>query len=129
MSKALLVIDLQNDYFPGGVPALERAEATLAGVERAIARARDRHIPIILVQHVADAARGVALFFNEGTSGAVVHPQILAAAPDAPVVEVLRGQLRATRRGDPREARRDRSRVRDDDAEPCGPTWPSPRSR
>jgi len=86
VSKALLVIDLQNDYFPGGKFPLWNADATLAGVERAIARARAEHIPVILVQHVADATHGVAPFFNEGTPGAAVHAQILAAAPGAPVV-------------------------------------------
>jgi nicotinamidase-related amidase len=29
---------------------------------------------------------GIALFFKEGTTGVEVHPRILAAAPDAPVV-------------------------------------------
>ena len=29
---------------------------------------------------------GIAPFFNQGTTGAEVHPRILAAAPNAPVV-------------------------------------------
>jgi nicotinamidase-related amidase len=86
VNKALLVIDLQNDYFPGGKFPLWNTEAALAGVERAIARAREKGIPVIHVQHVADASQGVAPFFNEGTEGAAIHPRVLAAAPDAPVV-------------------------------------------
>ena len=86
MGKALLVIDLQNDYFPGGKFPLWNTEAALAGVERAIARARAQHIPVILVQHVASGAPGAAPFFHEGTPGAEVHPRVLAAAPGAPVV-------------------------------------------
>jgi nicotinamidase-related amidase len=86
VSKALLVIDLQNDYFPGGKFPLWNADATLEHVEQAIRKARDRAIPVILVQHVANSAQGVAPFLNRGTTGASVHPRVLAAAPYAPVV-------------------------------------------
>lgn len=86
MKKALLVIDLQNDYFPGGKFPLWNTEATLANIERAIAAAREKDIPVIHIQHIADPAMGIAPFFNEGTEGAEIHPRILEAAPDAPVV-------------------------------------------
>ena len=43
-------------------------------------------IPIIHIQHVANPKMGIAPFFNEGTEGAKIHPLILAAAPDAPIV-------------------------------------------
>ena len=80
---ALLVIDLQNDYFEGGAFPLWEAQATAARVVDAIGRARESGAEIILVQHVAKAA---APFFNAGTAGAEIHPAIRAAAPDAPVV-------------------------------------------
>jgi len=86
MSKALLVIDLQNDYFPGGAFPLWNAEATLANVEMAIGKAREAQVPVILIQHLADPAKGLAPFFNQGTQGAELHSRIQAAAPDAPVV-------------------------------------------
>lgn len=80
---ALLVIDLQNDYFERGAFPLWEAEATAARVGDAIRRARAAGIEVILVQHVAKAT---APFFNAGTPGAEIHPAIRAAAPDAPVV-------------------------------------------
>jgi nicotinamidase-related amidase len=86
MSKALLVIDLQNDYFPGGKFPLWNTETILASIEGAIRAAQDKSIPVIHIQHIADASGGVAPFFNEGTEGAAIHPRILAAAPEAPVV-------------------------------------------
>ena len=87
MSKpVLLLIDLQNDYFPGGAFALSNTEATLAAVERAIHHAQAKGLPVIHVQHVADATQGIAPFFNAGTEGVKIHPRILAAAPDAPIV-------------------------------------------
>ena len=84
--RALIVIDLQNDYFPDGKFPLWNTEAVLAQVESAIARARAQGVPVILVQHIADAPNGAAPFFNAGTSGVELHPRILAAAPDAVVV-------------------------------------------
>lgn len=86
MSKVLLVIDIQNDYFPGGKFPLWNAEAVLARVERAIGLAQGKGVPVILIQHIANPAKGPAPFFNQGTDGAAIHPRILAAAPEAPVV-------------------------------------------
>lgn len=81
--RALLVIDLQNDYFPGGNYPLWNAEATLDVVERAIARARQLGDAVILIQHVAS---GPSPFFQADTPGVQLHPRILASAPDAPIV-------------------------------------------
>ncbi|MCL2658209.1 MAG: isochorismatase family protein [Betaproteobacteria bacterium] len=87
MSKpALIVIDLQNDYFPAGAFPQWNTEATLATAEKAIAAAHARDIPVVLVQHVADVSQGSAPFFNPGTQGVKIHPRIAAAAPDAPVI-------------------------------------------
>ena len=83
MKKALLVIDLQNDYFPEGKFPLWNTDVVLENIERAIARANAQGIPVIHIQHVA---KGVAPFFNEGTPGADIHPRILTATPNAPVV-------------------------------------------
>lgn len=38
------------------------------------------------MQHIADKSKGLSPFFNEGTAGADIHPRILAAAPNAPIV-------------------------------------------
>jgi nicotinamidase-related amidase len=84
--QALIVIDLQNDYFPEGKFPLWNTDVTLANTEAAIARARTTNIPVVLVQHIADAAKGIAPFFNAGTAGVEIHPGILAAAPDGIIV-------------------------------------------
>ena len=86
MSKVLLLIDLQNDYFPGGKFPLWNTDVVLKNILSAIEKATSRKVPVILIQHFANAAMGIAPFFNEGTVGAEIHPPILAAAPDATIV-------------------------------------------
>ncbi|WP_136810310.1 cysteine hydrolase family protein [Desulfosediminicola flagellatus] len=84
--KALLIIDIQNDYFPKGNYPLWNTEATLSNIEKAIHTAQSKNIPIIHIQHIANPEKGISPFFNQGTEGVAIHPRILAAAPDAPVI-------------------------------------------
>lgn len=86
MNKALIVIDLQNDYFEGGKFPLWNTDAVLSNIKHAIEKANELNIPVIHVQHVADSSKGVAPFFNEGTTGVAIHDEVMALAPDAPVV-------------------------------------------
>ena len=86
MSKALLLIDLQNDYFPGGAYPLWNTDETLANIENAINKAIKQNIPIIHIQHVANSELGIAPFFNKGTEGVNIHPRILELAPNAPII-------------------------------------------
>lgn len=86
MKQALLLIDLQNDYFPGGLFPLWNTDRTLSNILAAIAKAREAGILIVHIQHIANPQAGIAPFFNAGTDGANIHPDVLRAAPDAPIV-------------------------------------------
>ncbi|MEI7612688.1 MAG: cysteine hydrolase family protein [Betaproteobacteria bacterium] len=87
MSKqALIVIDVQNDYFPEGKFPLWNTDVTLMNTESAIAEARTKNIPVILVQHIADASKGIAPFFNAGATGVDINPRILTAAPEGIII-------------------------------------------
>lgn len=83
MSRTLLVIDIQQDYFPGGVLPLWQAEETEARIVAAIGKARTAGDRIVLVRHVSTAPKG--LFAADGP-GIAIRPAILAAAGDAPLV-------------------------------------------
>lgn len=68
---ALLVIDVQNDYFPQGKMALFGAEQALTNINRLEADFIKNAQPIIYIQHIAKQAQ--ATFFQEGTEGAELH--------------------------------------------------------
>jgi nicotinamidase-related amidase len=72
MNPALLLIDLQNDYFPGG--AMELPASSEAGNRAAalLGAFRRRGLPVIHIQHLA--TRPGATFFLPGTPGAAIQP-------------------------------------------------------
>lgn len=84
--KALLLVDLQNDYFEGGKFPLWNSEKTLESIKDAISMAKEKNIPIVHIKHVADPSLGIAPFFNEGTVGVEIHNEVLAATPDSKIV-------------------------------------------
>lgn len=86
MKTALLLIDVQNDYFPGWAFPLWNTAATLAVLRATAMQARASGDLVVHVRHLAAAGAGIAPFFNAGTQGSDIHPDMLAAAPDAPVV-------------------------------------------
>ena len=83
MARTLLVIDIQNDYFPGGVLPLWQAPETEERIVAAIGKARAAGDKVVLVRHVSRAKAG--LFTADGP-GIAIRPAIVEAAGDAPVV-------------------------------------------
>lgn len=81
---ALVIIDIQNDYFPGGKMVLEGAEAAGAQAGAALAAFRAAHSPVFHVRHLS--ARPGATFFLPGTEGAEIHASVRPAAGE-PVLE------------------------------------------
>jgi len=71
---ALLVIDIQNDYFPGGAMELEGADAAGAKAGEALAKFRKEGKPVLHVRHLS--VRPGSTFFLPGTKGAEIHPSV-----------------------------------------------------
>lgn len=84
MSKqALIVIDIQNDYFPGGKWPLQGADAAAENAARVIASMRAKGDLVVHVRHEFESAD--APFFTPGSQGAQIHPKA-ANLGDEPVV-------------------------------------------
>lgn len=83
MTKALIVIDIQNDYFDGGCLPLWNADETEQRIADAIRRTLDRGDKVVLVRHVSKSPSGL---FAQDTVGSEIRPLILSVAEGAPVV-------------------------------------------
>ena len=71
MSQALLLIDIQNDYFPGGAMECVGATAAEAQAAKLLGAFREQRRPVIHVQHLS--LRPGATFFLPGTPGAEIR--------------------------------------------------------
>lgn len=74
MKHVLLLVDIQNDYFPGG--AMELVGSSEAGLKAGalLQSFRELALPVIHVQHIA--TRKGATFFLPGTPGAAIHESV-----------------------------------------------------
>lgn len=71
MNKALLLIDIQNDYFPGGEMELIGSPAAGENAGRLLRAFRQKNLPIVHIQHIS--TRQGATFFLPNTSGVQIH--------------------------------------------------------
>ena len=74
MKPALLLIDLQNDYFPGGNLELAGITQAAAQARELLTASREARRPIFHVQHIA-LGPGAA-FFRPDTPGVEIHPSV-----------------------------------------------------
>jgi len=72
-SVALLIIDIQNDYFEGGKHTLANTLEALANAEDVLAKFRDKGLPVIHIQHVNRVGAG---FFEPNTWGMEIHEKL-----------------------------------------------------
>jgi nicotinamidase-related amidase len=84
MTMALVVVDIQNDYFPEGkLPLAGPIEASQQAA-RLLDRFRQTQRPVVHIQHLA--VRPGATFFLPGTPGADFHPNV-QPLPGEPIVQ------------------------------------------
>lgn len=78
--RALIVIDVQNDYIGGKLPITwPPVEQSLANIGRAMDAARAANIPVVAVQNILPAS---APFMAEGSAGAELHPVVTSRGWD-----------------------------------------------
>jgi nicotinamidase-related amidase len=94
MSVGLLIIDIQNDYFPGGKMELvgsEQAGQVAGGLLKFF---RERRLPIVHVQHVA--SQPGATFFIPGTPGVEIRPVVQPLADETVIQKQYPNGFRET---------------------------------
>jgi nicotinamidase-related amidase len=91
---ALLIIDIQNDYFPGGAMQLEGADAAAQNAARALEKFRQGKMPVLHVRHLS--VRPGSTFFIPGTPGAEIHPAVKPASGEAIVEKNFPNSFRGT---------------------------------
>jgi nicotinamidase-related amidase len=92
---ALLVIDIQNDYFPGGAMELEAADAAGAKAGIALEKFRKSGDPVIHVRHLS--VRPGSTFFLPGTKGAEIHEAVKPLGGESVIEKNFPNSFRATR--------------------------------
>jgi nicotinamidase-related amidase len=94
MSEALIIVDIQNDYFPGGAMELVGSEAAAAVATKVKADFSSNNLPIFIVQHIATSPS--ATFFLPNTHGVEIHPSVTPNENDVVVVKHFPNSFRET---------------------------------
>jgi len=74
MSTALLIIDVQNDYFKNGKMALYGSEEAGSKIKELLSLFREKSMPVIHIQHIS--MQPGAFFFLPETDGAEIHKDV-----------------------------------------------------
>ena len=82
MKNALILIDIQNDYFIGGKNELYLTKAAAENASKALNYFRDSNLPVFHIQHISSPN---AAFFLPGTYGAEIN-SVVAPINDEKVI-------------------------------------------
>jgi nicotinamidase-related amidase len=93
MSKALIIIDIQNDYFENGAMELVGSLEASEKAKQVLSKFRNESLPIIHIQHIA-AANGT--FFLPNTVGQEIHRNVTPLVEEKLIVKNYPNSFRAT---------------------------------
>ena len=94
MTKALLIIDIQNDYFAGGAMKLVGSDEAAHNAARILSSFREQGLPVIHVQHLALSP--TATFFLPGTDGAKIHESVAPIDGETVITKNFPNSFRGT---------------------------------
>ena len=72
--KALLIIDIQNDYFKGGNCELVNPQIASAKAKKLLEKFREKNMPVFHIQHFS--IRENATYFLPNTNGVLIHETV-----------------------------------------------------
>lgn len=94
MKTALLLIDIQKDYFKGGSMEVEGSLEAAGNAKKLLERFRAEKMPVVHIQHIA--ARPGATFFLPGTQGADFHEYVMPMAGESVFTKHYPNSFRST---------------------------------
>lgn len=94
MSTALIIIDIQNDYFPGGRMELVGSEIAAAGAARLLKVFRQQGWPVFHIQHIS--SRPGASFFLPETAGVMIHTSVAPREGETVIIKHFPNSFRET---------------------------------
>jgi nicotinamidase-related amidase len=94
MTTALILIDIQKDYFPGGRMELVGSVEAAGAAARLLAAFRKASWPVYHVQHISD--RSTATFFLPNTPGIEIHPSVVPLPGESLVTKHFPNSFRDT---------------------------------
>ena len=94
MKTALLIIDMQNDYFQGGTMTLSGPETASKNAALVLDRFRTDGLPVVHIQHIA--TNPAATFFLPGTLGAEIHKNVTPLEKETVIVKHFPNSFRET---------------------------------
>ena len=94
MNKCLVIVDLQNDYFPGGKMELAGVEDAAENARILLTAFRKKKSTIIHIQHISVGPN--AFFFLPGTDGAKINDRVTPREGEAVVVKNYPNSFRDT---------------------------------
>jgi len=94
MNECLVLIDLQNDYFPGGNMELVGVENAATNARLLLNESRKKRLLVIHIQHIS--TRPGAGFFLPGTDGAEINEMVTPQDGEILVVKNYPNSFRET---------------------------------
>jgi nicotinamidase-related amidase len=94
MKPALIIIDIQNDYFPGGKMELEGSPQAGLQAAKLLQAFRDQELPLVHIQHVSN--RPGASFFLPGSEGVMIHASVAPRAGETVMQKNFPNTFRGT---------------------------------
>ena len=94
MKNALIIIDVQNDYFETGATELVATKEASINARLILERFRNENRPVIHIQHIS--TRPNATYFLPGTTGAGIHKNVYPNSTEKIVVKHFPNSFRET---------------------------------
>jgi nicotinamidase-related amidase len=92
--RALILVDIQNDYFPGGKWTLSGVDAAADNAARLLADAREKGDLVVHIRH--EFTKPDAPFFVAGSDGARIHDKVINQGDEVVVLKHYVNSFRET---------------------------------